>query len=207
MFNFARVSLIAVAATIALSSAAHAAAPTRPTSMPCTATFQNTGVEGITDEGKGAYSDLVDGTQCIFRSDGDLMFTLNYNRSKTSRSAIVYLNRPLNNSVDRGVWVVNGMFHLHMTGVILPVGGTMLHRVSFHIPYLGTNYKLHFGWDTGDGTTIGIVSHPTSTTYTITPADPAAISRLWTGGAFGDPTVYDQMGDYYVPFTLTITLK
>jgi hypothetical protein len=43
--------------------------------------------------------------------------------------------------------------------------------------------------------------------WTIAPADSSAVSRLWTGGGFGDPTVYSPLGDYYVPFTMTITLK
>jgi hypothetical protein len=32
------------------------------------------------------------------------------------------------------------------------------------------------------------------------------IARLWTGSLYGDPTVYEPQGDYYVPFTLVVTL-
>lgn len=181
---------------------------------PCTATFTNTGVEGITDEGKGTYSSGVDGTQCdILKTDGsgtsgDFLFTLNYVRgAKTSRNAIIYLNNPVAGSTSRGVWVVGTLFHLKIKNLgDIPVGSTIFHRANFHVPYGGQNYKLRYAFVENDGTSGTWITRTSTSQWVVTSIEPHA-ARLWTGGAFGDPTVYEQQGDYDVPFTLTINLK
>jgi hypothetical protein len=189
--------------------------PGDDTSNPkCTVLFANTGVEAIVDDGRGIYSDGVDGTTCtVLRSDGsgtsgDFLFTLNAKKGvKTSRSALLYLDEPVAGSVSQGVWVVGGMFHLKIKQLgDIPVGQTVLHRASFHVPYLDENYKFRYGWDPGDGTPLTSITRHSSTLWTIRSVD-THVARLWTGGSYGDGTVYEQVGDYVAPFEMTITLK
>jgi len=197
-----------------LATSATAGKPAESPDRRCTVLFTNTGVEAIVDEGRGIYSDGVDGTTCtIMRSDGtgtsgDFLFTLNNKAgARTSRSALLYLDEPAPGSTSRGVWVVGGQFHLKIKQLgDMPVGQTIFNRAGFHVPYLGENYKFRYGWDPDDGTALTSITRHSATVWTIRSVD-THFARLWTGGGYGDGTVYAQQGDYVAPFEITVTLK
>lgn len=203
-----------VIASLMLLAATAPAAAQKSSGSTCTAAFTNTGIEGITDEGNGAYVHGKDGTRCeVLKSDGggtsgDLLFTLNYvRRAKATRSALLYLNNPVEGSVSRSVWTVGGNFHLKIKGLgDIPIGATVENRAGFHVPYSGENYKFRYGWDAGDGTSSVLITRRSATQWTISSQSPH-IARLWTGGSFGDGTVYAWQGDYYSHFVLTIMLN
>ncbi len=188
----------------------------------CTALFRNTpdGFYGIVDEGKGIYSGGVDGTRCTINSlsassPGDLLFTLNAVKgAKKSRAAVVWLDKPLGSAPSRGSWTITGStsFHLKVNELLqlAAVGQVVDHRASFHITYLGQNYKFRYNWFTdGEGTVPVRITRHQINEWTIESL-PAAldpyphIGRLWSGGGYGDGTVYEALGDYNTPFHLTI---
>jgi hypothetical protein len=173
----------------------------------------NTGFESITDEGKGPYVHGIDATRCEVNQSGgdhsgDLLFTLNNGRTKTSlRSALLSFNNPVAGSLNRGLWVVGGLFHLKVRGLRdIPIGATIVHHAGYHVPYLSQSYKLRYGAEVGDGTSPVIITRETATRWRLSAAQPY-IARLWTGGGYGDGTVYEPQGDYYMPFTLIVTLN
>jgi hypothetical protein len=188
----------------------------------CTALFRNTfdGFYGIVDEGKGIYSGGVDGTRCTINAlsgsnPGDLLFTLNAVKgAKTTRAAVLWLDKPIGDSLNRGAWTITGTtsFHLKINELLqlVAVGQVVDHRASFHITYLGRNYKFRYNWMTDGGSTVPVrITRRKINEWTIE-SIPAAvdqhphIARLWSGGGYGDGTVYEALGDYNTPFHLTI---
>jgi hypothetical protein len=189
---------------LTLSSPVRGAPPSQE--QPCKTELSATA--DVRDDGKGIYTDHVDGTRCSFwpldgsAIAGDFVLHLNYFKSKTSRSASYDLDHPVADSgaIPRGVH--SGRLHIKLKGIgSMAVGESRQVIGYFGVSENGTDRALRFAETPGDGSNPINVTRTSSTVWTVENAA-GNIGKLWSIGSNGPDT---SLGLYNVNVNAVIT--
>jgi hypothetical protein len=166
---------------------------------------------GIHDgDGKGIYTDGVDGTKCLLYSgSGDLTFQQDASRTKTPRTGYVDYTNPVAPAVSLGIQYPTGTttqypsFMAHPYALLqMVIGSTKLGPVGLTTSFSGISYHIQFGYTAGDGSNQVLYTRLSATQWEVQTLPGQDVGRLVTGNP---GTTQTYVGLYHVPLDFIIT--
>jgi len=167
---------------------------------------------GIHDgDGKGIYTDGVDGTFCELFSNagGDLSFQQDSGRTKTPRTGYVDYTNPVAPSVSLGIQYPTGItnrypnFTAHAYDLLqMAIGSTKMGPVVLATGFNGISYYIKFGETAGDGSNQALYTRLSATQWEVQTLPGLDVGRLVSGIP---GTTQTFVGLYHVPLDFIVT--
>jgi hypothetical protein len=163
---------------------------------------------GVHDEGRGPYTDQVDGVTCYVNAATDdfLLDIGSYavpRAARNARSMYFDLRHPVDPSqVAYGsgeYWPQDVHLNVRNVGT---VGGTGTTFGGFLLKLNGVTHRLRYGFDATDGTSLLQVTRTSATAWEIKTA-PGDVAKLWKETKSG----LQDLGNFHVPLKITLTAK
>lgn len=168
---------------------------------------------GIHDgDGRGIYTDGVDGTACRLFSNagGDLSFQQGTVRKGISRMGYVDYTNPVAPAVSLGIQYPTGStnrypnFTAHAYDLLeMAIGSTKLGPAVLATGFNGTNYYIKFGETAGDGSNQVLYTRISATQWEVQTLPGQDVGRLVSGLP---GTTQAFVGLYQVPLDFIVTL-
>jgi hypothetical protein len=167
---------------------------------------------GIHDgDGRGIYTDGVDGTNCELFSNagGDLSFQQDAARTRTPRTGYVDYTNPVAPAVSLGIQYPTGItnrypnFTAHAYDLLqMAIGSTKLGPVVLATGFNGTSYYIKFGETAEDGSNQVLYTRISATQWEVQTLPGQDVGRLVSGIP---GTTQTLVGLYHVPLDFMIT--
>jgi hypothetical protein len=168
---------------------------------------------GIHDgDGRGIYTDGVDGTACELFSNagGDLSFRQDANRTKTPRTGYVDYTDPVAPAVSLGIQYPTSItnrypnFTAHAYDLLeMEIGSTKMGPVVLATGFNNTSYYIKFGETEADGSNQVLYTRISATQWEVQTLPGQDVGRLVSGLP---GTTQTFVGLYHVPLDFIITL-
>ena len=179
-------------------------------STPRASIFFTVNSTGIHDgDGKGIYTDGVDGTKCVFAGSGDLSFQQDASHTKTPRTGYVDYTNPVAPAVSLGIQYPTGAttqypsFMAHPYALLqMAVGSTKLGPVGLTTSFSGISYHIQFGYTADDGSNQVLYTRLSATEWEVQTLPGQDVGRLVSGNP---GTTQTFVGLYHVPLDFIIT--
>lgn len=182
-------------------------------SSPRASIFFTANSTGIHDgDGKGIYTDGVDGTKCYLNSSsGDLAFQQDAARTKTPRIGYVDYTNPVAPAVSLGIQYPTGTttqypsFMAHGYAMLqMPIGSTKWGPVGLTTSFNGTSYHIQYGYTAGDGSNQVLYTRLSATEWKVQTTPGSDIGRVVSGNP---GTTQTFVGLYHVPLEFIVTQR
>jgi len=167
---------------------------------------------GIHDgDGRGIYTDGVDGTACELFSNaaGDLSFQQDIDRTRTPRTGYVDYTNPVAPAVSLGIQYPTGItnrypnFTAHAYDLLeMAIGSTKMGPVVLATGFNGTSYYIQFGNTAGDGSNQVLYTRISATQWEVQTLPGQDVGRLVSGLP---GTTQTFVGLYHVALDFIIT--
>jgi len=174
-------------------------------SSPRASIFFTANSTGIHDgDGKGIYTDGVDGTLCYLNSgSGDLDFQQDYSHTKTPRTGYVDYTNPVAPAIPLGIHYPMQGFLAHPYALLqMEIGSAKLGPVGLTTEFNGILYHIQYGYTTGDGSNQALYTRVSATQWEVQTIAGQDVGRL-VSGDFGKTQTY--VGLYHVPVDFIVT--
>jgi hypothetical protein len=160
---------------------------------------------GIHDgDGRGIYTDGVDGTKCeLISGSGDLSFMMNYYHTNTPRTGYVDYTNPVPPSVSLGVHYLTDSFMAHPYALLqMAIGSTKMGPVGLSTSFNGISYHIQYAYTAGDGSNQVLYTRLSATQWEVQTLPGQDVGRLVSGKQGFTMTF---VGLYHVPLDFIIT--